>query len=74
VPGVDRIGLIKCRGKPRGEVMPEIVAELRAWAAEVARNKDVYPTWKENCRVLNQAAKEIERLREEIKQLRSGFK
>ena len=54
--------------------MPEIVAELRAWAAEVARNKDVYPTWKENCRVLNQAAKEIERLREEIKQLRSGFK
>jgi hypothetical protein len=26
------------------------------------------------CRVLNQAAKEIERLREEIKQLRSGSK
>ena len=45
-----------------------------ARAAEIARNKDVYPTWKENCRVLNQAAKEIERLREEIKQLRSGYK
>ena len=55
-------------------VMAESVAELRAWAAEIARNKDVYPTWKENCRVLNQAAKEIERLREEIKQLRSGSK
>ena len=45
--------------------MAESVAELRAWAAEIARNKDVYPTWKEDCRVLNQAAKEIERLREE---------
>jgi hypothetical protein len=43
-------------------------------AAEIARNKDVYPTWKEDCRVLNQAAKEIERLRDEIKQLRSGDK
>ena len=52
--------------------MAESVAELRAWAAQIARNKDVYPTWKEDCRVLNQAAKEIERLREEIKQLRSG--
>ena len=54
--------------------MAESVAQLRAWAAEIARNKDVYPTWKEDCRVLNQAAKEIERLREEIKQLRSGYK
>jgi hypothetical protein len=54
--------------------MAESVAELRAWAAEIARNKDVYPTWKVDCRVLNQAAKEIERLREEIKQLRSSYK
>lgn len=30
--------------------MAESVAELRAWAAEIARNKDVYPTWKEDCR------------------------
>ena len=53
--------------------MADSVAELRVWAAEMARNKDVYPTWKENCRVLNQAAKEIERLREEINRLRSGY-
>ena len=51
--------------------MAETVAELRAWAAQIARNKDVHPTWKEDCRVLNQTAKEF---REEIKQLRSGSK
>jgi hypothetical protein len=43
------------------------------FGAEIARNKDVYPTWKENCRVLNQAAKEIERLREEVNRLRRGY-
>ena len=37
-----------------------VVEELRAWAAEIARNKEGHATWKEDCRVLNQAAKEIE--------------
>jgi hypothetical protein len=52
--------------------MADSVEELRAWAAEIARNKDGHPTWKEDCRVLNQAAKEIERLREENKRLLTG--
>jgi hypothetical protein len=46
----------------------------RAWAAEIARNKEGHATWKEDCRVLNQAAKEIENLREENKRLRRGDK
>ena len=51
-----------------------VVEELRAWAAEIARNKEAHATWKEDCRVLNQAAKEIENLREENKRLRRGDK
>jgi hypothetical protein len=47
--------------------MADTVEELRAWAAEIAR-------WKEDCRILNQAAKEIENLREENKRLRRGDK
>lgn len=54
--------------------MADSVDELRARAAELARNKDEHPTWKEECRVLNQAAKEIEHLREENKRLRRGEK
>ena len=50
-----------------------VVEELRAWAAEIARNKEGHATWKEDCRVLNQAAKEIENLREENKRLRRGI-
>jgi hypothetical protein len=54
--------------------MADSVEELRAWAAELARNKDAHPTWKNDCRVLNQASKEIERLREENDRLRKGAK
>ena len=54
--------------------MADVVEDLRAWAAEIAKDKEGHATWKEDCRVLNQAAKEVERLREENKRLRRGDK
>jgi len=54
--------------------MADVVEDLRAWAAEIAKDKEGHATWKEDCRVLNQAAKEVERLREENNRLRRGDK
>jgi hypothetical protein len=50
--------------------MTGIITELRRWAGELNNNKAGHPTWREDAKLLNQAAKEIEELRAEIARLK----